>query len=434
MDSLVSSSSSSSSSSFRPDSHGQLLFYLSKSSSMISLSMWLFAQIPQIILNYHQKQVSLSIPFLFMVTISDFINLAYQVVVKDNVYSILLIYSSILNLVIISQYFYYTKYPPKPNTPQIEPPTLVNRILGSAFMANTVLSMTINYDQKQEVIHPNLQFTLRETLSLSSSTLYILLRIPQIHKNYKRKSASGLSIYMILLVLFGNIFNVISIFSDPYLFKIYSHDTYLIGSIGTIIMDLFLVCQFWIYRKVNRVDNHVSEFINIDEHPQWYVKNQPLVLYQQEFQQQSPQRQDYISKGYDNSLVPNQPRGRKLVKSPGELTMLLSESVNQFTTPPPQHYIVSSSLRYQLASSGSVNPVPKTIPKSLTSSSVGSATSFIPSIIGNISSVNKKLLDGSKVPFLPIDFLADDFYTSPSMKESNASSASHAAYYGSVDV
>ena len=185
MDSLVSSSSSSSSSSFRPDSHGQLLFYLSKSSSMISLSMWLFAQIPQIILNYHQKQVSLSIPFLFMVTISDFINLAYQVVVKDNVYSILLIYSSILNLVIISQYFYYTKYPPKPTTPQIEPPTLVNRILGSAFMANTVLSMTINYDQKQEVIHPNLQFTLRETLSLSSSTLYIFLRIPQIHKTTK---------------------------------------------------------------------------------------------------------------------------------------------------------------------------------------------------------------------------------------------------------
>lgn len=84
-----------------------------------------------------------------MVTISDFINLAYQVVVKDNVYSILLIYSSILNLVIISQYFYYTKYPPKPTTPQIEPPTLVNRILGSAFMANTVLSMTINYDQNK---------------------------------------------------------------------------------------------------------------------------------------------------------------------------------------------------------------------------------------------------------------------------------------------
>ncbi|RCK67473.1 hypothetical protein Cantr_02328 [Candida viswanathii] len=119
------------------------------------------------------------------------------------------------------------------------------------------------------------------------------------------------------------------------------------------------------------------------------------------------------------------------------MTLLLSDSLTQFTTPPPpQHYIVSSSVRYQLTSTGSSSHVPKAIPKSLTSSSVGSATSFIPSIIGNISSVNKKLLDGSKVPFLPIDFLADEFYNkSPSVKESNGSSATHnAGYYGSVDI
>lgn len=403
--------------------------------------MWLFSQIPQIILNYRQQQVSLSMSFILMVTLSDFINLAYQFVINDSIYSVLLIYSSILNLVILSQYFFYCKYPKKPATPQVEPPTLVNRILGSAFMANTALSMTINYTQ-HEAVDTNIDLSLRRILLLSGSILYVLLRIPQIHKNYKRKSTSGLSVYMILLTLFGNIFNIISIISDSHLFKIYPDDTYLIGSLGTIFMDLFILYQFWIYKKGVRVTRQENGFSRIDEHPQWYVKNQPLVLYQQEFQELSPPKQKQEQQqpqayGFTNSTgsIINPPRGRKLVKSVGEHTLLLSESLNQFTTPPPQHYIMSSSLRYQPPLNGSVNPIPKSIPKSLASSSIGSPTSFIPSIIGNISSVNKKLLDGSKIPFLPIDFLADDFHNrSSSLKETNSSSTPQDAYYGSVDV
>ncbi|RCK66879.1 Lysosomal amino acid transporter 1 [Candida viswanathii] len=224
------------------DSHQHFLYYLSKSSSVISLTMWLFAQIPQIILNYRHHKVTLSVPFLLMVTISDLVNLGYQAVVKDHTYLILLLYSSILNVVIIAQYVYYAKYPKKPPTPQVEPPTLVNRILGSAFMVSPALCMTLNYQKENDT---RMRFTLRESLSLSSSILYILLRVPQIQKNYRRKSTSGLSLYMILLMFFGNIFNLVSIASDPHLFKIYSHDTYLIGSLGTIVMDFVILCQFW---------------------------------------------------------------------------------------------------------------------------------------------------------------------------------------------
>ena len=120
------------------------------------------------------------------------------------------------------------------------------------------------------------------------------------------------------------------------------------------------------------------------------------------------------------------------------------------TPPPPQHYIVSSSARYQLFHRFNLhqNPQLKIIPQSLTSSSVGSATSLIPSIIGNISSVNKKLMDGSKIPFLPIDFLTDDYYNSNNNKNKNSHSHSHSSregtngsvvigstnmYYGSID-
>ena len=103
------------------------------------------------------------------------------------------------------------------------------------------------------------------------------------------------------------------------------------------------------------------------------------------------------------------------MKSPGEQTLLLDESlvpsstaiaVSMATPPPPQHYIVSSSARYQLFHRFNLhqNPQLKIIPQSLTSSSVGSATSLIPSIIGNISSVNKNQWMAQKFHFCPLIF------------------------------
>ncbi|KHC60835.1 hypothetical protein MGE_03720 [Candida albicans P75010] len=451
---------------------------ISKTSSIISLTIWLFTQIPQIILNHKRRDVSLSISFVGLTFLADIINLTYQISIKDSPYSILLVYMIILDLIIISQYFYYSRYfkkpvsPPPPPQQQQQQPTLVDRILGAAFVTDLVSAMNIKAQQPeyhhQKQTSP-VHFDWVQILPIVCCFLYIISRIPQIRRNYIRKSTTGLSLYMVLFTVLGTIFNLLSIVTDTNLYNVLSIKIFLIGSLVIVLMDGALLYQFWLYRK--HISAHENDTVDIDEQSQWYVKNQPLVFYQS-FEQHKHKQQELAfsasvpsitsSLHFSNSIHPiksNQSRGRKLVKSPGEQTSLLDESlipsstaiaVSMATPPPPQHYIVSSSARYQSFHrfNSHQNPQSKIIPQSLTSSSVGSATSLIPSIIGNISSVNKKLMDGSKIPFSPIDFLTDDYYNSNNNKNKNSHSHSHSSregtngsvvigstnmYYGSID-
>lgn len=444
------------------------MFNISKTSSIISLTIWLFTQIPQIILNYKRRDVSLSISFVGLTFLADIINLTYQILIKDSAYCILLVYMIILDLIIISQYYYYSRYFKKSvSSPPQQQPTLVNRILGAAFVTDLALAMNIKVQQQQQQQTFPLYIDWVQVLPILCCFLYIILRIPQIRRNYVRKSTTGLSLYMVLFTVLGTIFNLLSIVTDTNLYKVLSIKIFLIGSFVIVIMDGVLLYQFWLYRKP--ISPYENDIVDIDEQPQWYVKNQPLVFYQS-FEQDRPlqqqQQQQLASSSvpsttssphFSNLIHPiksNQSRGRKLVKSPGEQTLLLDESliastaVSMATPPPPQHYIVSSSSRsrYQLIhrfnlQNQNQSTQPKIIPQSLTSSSVGSATSLIPSIIGNISSVNKKLMDGSKIPFLPIDFLTDDYYNGnknvnssrEGVNNGNVVVGSSNVYYGSID-
>ncbi|KAL6450308.1 YPQ1 Probable vacuolar amino acid transporter YPQ1 [Candida maltosa Xu316] len=412
-----------------------MLYLLSKISSVISLTIWGFAQLPQILLNYNRKSFDISVLFITIWSLGDVTNLLYHVVIKDISYSAMIGYLIFLDIILLSQYFYYGNDTTNEDedegygVTQPTTPTLVNKLFGGAFLTSVSSAMTISHPYTK----PDTTINWKKYLPIACSFLYIISRLPQIRKNYIQKSTVGLSKSMVILSLLGTLFNFVSMVSNSQLYQIYSDDTFIIGSIGTILMDSFLLYQFSIYRKPPILHAPVT---NINEHPQWYVKNQPLVFYKPEELSSTNEQQQQQSKTSfsENSIQPVRSRGRKLVKSPYEESLIIDEESSYVTTPPPpQHYIVSSSARRL---SGHIQHIPKTIPQSLTSSSIGSATSFIPSIINNISSVNKKLLDGSKVPFSPIDFLADDFYPKPSTssaKESTNGSSSK-AYYGSVDI
>jgi len=89
--------------------------------------------------------------------------------------------------------------------------------------------------------------------------LYLTSRIPQIMKNYNRKSVEGLSILLFVLAFLGNLTYVLSIltspqilFADPRHHKLsYLNESipYLIGSAGTLCFDLTIFIQSIIYRK-----------------------------------------------------------------------------------------------------------------------------------------------------------------------------------------
>lgn len=83
-----------------------------------------------------------------------------------------------------------------------------------------------------------------------SAFLYLTARFPQIYHNYKKKSTKGLSLLFFLLTMLGNITYSLQIltyrFDKKYLLLNLS---WLLGSLGTIIQDLLIVLQFYLYKN-----------------------------------------------------------------------------------------------------------------------------------------------------------------------------------------
>ncbi|KAL9592991.1 MAG: hypothetical protein Q9179_006189 [Wetmoreana sp. 5 TL-2023] len=104
------------------------------------------------------------------------------------------------------------------------------------------------------------------------TVLYLGSRIPQLLLNYRRKSTEGVSLLFFLFACVGNLTYVMSIFAyEPACAKmergfgalpcdrgersreygryILVNASWLAGSAGTLLLDLIIFAQFWIYRK-----------------------------------------------------------------------------------------------------------------------------------------------------------------------------------------
>nr|XP_056721271.1 lysosomal amino acid transporter 1 homolog [Euleptes europaea] len=88
-----------------------------------------------------------------------------------------------------------------------------------------------------------------------SSLLYLLSRVPQIYKNFKRKSTSGISYSLFALVMLGNtLYGVSVLLKNPDRGQsegsyIVHHLPWLIGSLGVLSLDVFISFQFLAYRQ-----------------------------------------------------------------------------------------------------------------------------------------------------------------------------------------
>lgn len=88
-----------------------------------------------------------------------------------------------------------------------------------------------------------------QVLGYISAALYLGARIPQILQNYRRKSVEGLSLLFFIFSLLGNLTYAAQILiqrSDwPWIVLNFS---WLLGSLGTIVEDVFIFFQFYLYR------------------------------------------------------------------------------------------------------------------------------------------------------------------------------------------
>ncbi|KAI0374895.1 hypothetical protein BV20DRAFT_1041091 [Pilatotrama ljubarskyi] len=103
---------------------------------------------------------------------------------------------------------------------------------------------------------PTTEFIIGRISAWICTTLYLTSRLPQIWKNYVRKSVEGLSIYLFIFAFLGNFFYVASILTSPNLQLPEPEATafiresipYLLGSGGTLMFDVTIVAQSLLYR------------------------------------------------------------------------------------------------------------------------------------------------------------------------------------------
>lgn len=112
-------------------------------------------------------------------------------------------------------------------------------------------------------------FTTKEiigfTIGSVSSVLYLCSRLPQMYTNFKRKSTEGVSYFLFALVILGNTTYGLSVLlknpdggqgESSYMIH---HLPWLIGSLGTLTLDLIISIQFIVYRKPSQQLNNVDE-------------------------------------------------------------------------------------------------------------------------------------------------------------------------------
>ncbi|KAG7226880.1 hypothetical protein INR49_022175 [Caranx melampygus] len=130
-------------------------------------------------------------------------------------------------------------------------------MVPSEFRGRSLLSTTASFYPKEIIGF---------SIGSISSVLYLFSRLPQMYTNFKRKSTEGVSYFLFALVILGNTtYGMSVLLKNPdggqgeksYLIH---HLPWLIGSLGTLTLDLIISIQFMIYRKAPaEVDNGSSD-------------------------------------------------------------------------------------------------------------------------------------------------------------------------------
>lgn len=129
-----------------------------------------------------------------------------------------------------------------------------------------------HHSAKDEESEP-LEFdTLGQVFGYLCAVLYLGSRLPQLLLNYKRKSTEGVSLLFFLFACIGNLTYVMSIFAySPICRKpghcrpgesgaIYAryitvNASWIAGSLGTLLLDMAIFVQFFLYQKVEGEDD-----------------------------------------------------------------------------------------------------------------------------------------------------------------------------------
>ncbi|KAI8047590.1 PQ loop repeat-domain-containing protein [Gilbertella persicaria] len=263
----------------------------------LSIFCWLNAQIPQVMKNYKLRSADgLSLYLLYFWLAGDLGNMLSCILNSQLPFQIYLAtYFVSTDLILLFQYFYYGKGDLQCSEDDWKINTfdqLANDEESSALIHENTLELTKTMEDITSVSskygsvsntktstmlmgvllfgwnfgsHPMVSALSTEnpvtfgwTLAWICNSLYLLSRIPQIYKNFKRHSTQGLSLALFFFAVSGNVTYALSILAHPG----HTAETlmqslpYLFGSLGTLFLDAIIFGQFLHYRKnTAHVDN-----------------------------------------------------------------------------------------------------------------------------------------------------------------------------------
>ncbi|KAJ3326230.1 PQ loop repeat-containing protein 2 [Boothiomyces sp. JEL0866] len=247
----------------------QISFYI----AFIGLSCSLIAMFPQFYTNYKLKNVhGLSFGLVLFWTAGDIASLAGTILTKQlTTQKWTAIFFTIIDVAMMIQYFYYSRFYPQvypseyvqvpdvdedeeiqqtPSTTTI-PTTLIAAaaIPGAAAMIIPLRSTVVELCNASSEVSAEGK-VIGYILAWFAGLFYFCSRIPQLIQNYKEQSVHGLSLYLFLLSIAGNVGYGISIFlrMPPIDMEFFlSTFPYLVGSIGVTALDFGTLYQAYLY-------------------------------------------------------------------------------------------------------------------------------------------------------------------------------------------
>ncbi|KAL8794983.1 MAG: hypothetical protein Q9182_007580 [Xanthomendoza sp. 2 TL-2023] len=156
------------------------------------------------------------------------------------------------------------------SSPAISPSTVVLVSLIFAILANaSPVQMVVTQEAATSLVDDsNPLETTGRILSWISTLLYLGSRLPQIYKNYRRRSTAGLSPILFIAAFFGNFFYSASLLTNPLAWNdappyglhgwvgaeggdrmawISLGIPFFLGAAGVLVMDAIIGIQFWMF-------------------------------------------------------------------------------------------------------------------------------------------------------------------------------------------
>eukprot|EP01012_Entosiphon_sulcatum_P019470 TRINITY_DN24352_c0_g1_i1.p1 TRINITY_DN24352_c0_g1~~TRINITY_DN24352_c0_g1_i1.p1 ORF type:complete len:269 (-),score=29.05 TRINITY_DN24352_c0_g1_i1:7-813(-) len=202
---------------------------ISDAAGVLSVLLWILAQVPQAVKNHRTRSVDdISVHWLLLWLLGDSCNLIGSTLSPHHINSQLLLgtYFVAMDIVLLAQWFVFRTTLESMRSPILR------------FTSAATVGLLLLYFAGSS------RYTAGQIFGWLSAVMYLMSRVPQAYRNCVRKSVDDLSWQLFALAIGGNLTFALSVVSfsteSNYLSK---QAPWLIGSIGTVSFDMFLLWQ-----------------------------------------------------------------------------------------------------------------------------------------------------------------------------------------------